>query len=110
MGFFDFLNTVGVKKKTEKFTELTTGVVVGVSSVQVNSIHLPLVEYEVNGKKYKIRMAYDIAKRMEQSSMSNPQVVGVNHNFLHAKLTKIQGAKVKVLYNPDNPKEAIVVE
>ena len=106
MGFFNFFNNNDV----QKLTAVTIGTVVGVSSVRVNSMHLPLVEYEVNGKRYKIRMQYDMAKKLEQSSMSNPQMVGVNNNFLHWKLTRIQGIRVKVLYNPINPKEAIVIE
>ena len=31
-------------------------------------------------------------------------------NNLKAQVTKLQGMEVKVSYNPENPKEAVVVE
>lgn len=113
MGLFNIFDNFGTKKKTEKFTAMTTGVIVGVSAIQVNKMHLPLVEYEVNGVRYQVRLSYAIAKRMEKASTSNAQIVRANLNYgtnFKGQLTKIQGSQVKVLYNPENPEEAVVVE
>lgn len=46
----------------------TTGTIVGVSAVTVNNMHLPVAEYEVNDTKYKVRVPYDIAVRLEAQS------------------------------------------
>ena len=113
MGLFNIFDNFGTKKKTEKFTAMTTGVIVGVSAVQVNKMHLPLAEYEVNGVKYQVRVSYAVARNMGEESSSDPQIIRANMNFgttFKGQLTRIYGAQVKVMYNPDNPGEAVVVE
>ena len=113
MGLFNIFDNFGTKKKTEKFTAMTTGIIVGVSAIQVNKMHLPLAEYEVNGVKYQVRVSYAIAKKMEKESGERAQIIRANMNYgsnFKGQLTKIQGAQVKVLYNPENPEEAVVVE
>ena len=107
MGFF---NKSINQNKMQKYTAMTEGVIVGVSSFRVNSIHLPLAEYQVNGVKYKLRVPYEIAKKMSQASTAKNQVVNVNLNFASFQVTNLQGTKVKILYNPNKPKDAIVVE
>ncbi len=107
MGFF---NKSTSQNKMQKYTAMTTGVIVGVSAVRVNSIHLPLAEYQVNGVKYKLRVPYEIAKKLSQASTAKTQVVNVNFNFASLQVTNLQGTRVKILYNPNKPKDAIVVE
>ncbi len=114
MGLFNIFDKAGTKKKTEKYTAMTTGTIAGVSAVQVNKMHLPLVEYEVNGEVYQIRMAYDIAKKMEKESIEDAKIVRANLNYgpshYRGQVTKLQGVQVKVMYDPENPKDAVVVE
>lgn len=113
MGLFNIFDKVGTKQKTDKFTAMTTGIISGVSAIQVNKMHLPLVDYEVNGEIYQIRMAYDIAKRMEKESMADDKIVRANLNYgsnYRGQITKLQGVQVKVMYDPDNPRDAVVLE
>lgn len=113
MGLFNLFDKVGVLKNTEKCTAMTTGTIVGVSSIQVNKMHLPLAEYEVNGEKYQVRVAYPVAKKMEKESDADLKLVRANLNYglnYKGQITKIHGAQVKVAYNPENPEEAVVVE
>lgn len=113
MGLFNLFDNVGVIKKTENCTAITMGIVMGVSAIQVNKMHLPLVEYEVDNKKYKIRMSYKLAKKMEKETNADYKIVRANLNYgnnFKGQLTKLQGLKVKVAYNPINPKEAVVIE
>lgn len=104
---------MGLFSRKENYTEKTTGIITGVSAVQVNKMHLPLAEYEVNGKKYKVRVPYNIAIKMEKSSESESELIRANLNFgnSHVKLqlTKIQGCQVTILYNPDKPNKAKVI-
>ena len=111
MGLLNLFNKTGDKKNA--CTAMTTGMVVGVSAVQVNKMHLPIVEYEVKNEKYQIRMAYQLAKKLEKESIVEREVVRASLNYgnnLKAQVTKLQGMEVKVSYNPENPKEAVVVE
>lgn len=104
---------MGIFKKSSKYTEQTTGIIVGVSSVEVNKMHLPIAEYEVNGIKYQVRVPYDIAVKMEKQSDNQRQFQRANNNFgtsIRGQITKIQGCEVKVAYNPEKPKAAKVIE
>ncbi len=56
---------MGLFKKSQKLTDKTTEVIIGVSAVCVNKKLLPLAEYEVDGIKYKVRVPFDIAVKME---------------------------------------------
>lgn len=100
-------------RKKANYTAQTIGTVVGVSAVTVNKMHLPLAEYEVSGIKYQIRIPYNIAVEMEKQSKNSDQFVRANNNFgtnVRLQMTKIQGCEVKVVYDPDNPKKAKVME
>ena len=99
--------------KKANYTAQTMGIIIGVSAVSVNKMHLPLAEYEVSGIKYQIRVPYDIAVKMEKQCENSDILVRANNNFgtsVRVQMTKIQGCKVKVVYDPDNPKKAKVTE
>lgn len=83
------------------------------SSVSVNKMHLPIAEYEVEGKKYSIRVPYAIAAKMEEQCENTADFVRSNANFgtnVRGQMTKIQGCKVKIVYNSKKPKAAKVVD
>lgn len=104
---------MGLFKKSQKLTAQTTGVIIGVSAVCVNKKHLPLAEYEVDGIKYKVRVPFDITVKMERQSEDLPRFVGTNVNFgtnIVGQITKLQGCKVKILYDPKKPQKAEVIE
>ena len=100
-------------EKSQKLTANTIGTIIGVSAVCVNKMHLPLAEYEVNGKKYKVRVPYDIAIKMERQSENSSNFVRSNVNFgtnVVSQITKLQGCKAKILYDPKKPQKAEVIE
>ena len=105
---------MGLFSKKENYTQQTVGIIVGISAVAVNNMHLPIAEYEVNGKKYQVRVPYDIAVKLEKQSNGNSEFVRANLNFgnnsIHLQETKIQGYRVTVAYNPDKPNKAKVIE
>ena len=101
---------MGLFSKEENYTERTTGVIVGASAVQVNGSNLPLAEYEVDGKKYKVRVPYNIAVKMEKDSDNKGKIVRANLNLARFQRMKILGQNVTVLYNPNNPKKSKVIE
>ena len=104
---------MGLFGKSQKLTAQTTGVIIGVSAVCVNKKHLPLAEYEVDGIKYKVRVPFDIAVKMERQSEDLSRFSGTYVNFgthIVGQITKLQGCKVKVIYDPAKPKSARVVE
>lgn len=104
---------MGLFKKTQNLTAQTTGVIIGVSAVCVNKKHLPLAEYEVYGIKYKVRVPYDIAVKMERESENPSRFSATNVNFgtkIVGQITKLQGCKVKVIYDPKKPESAKVIE
>lgn len=105
---------MGLFSKNENYTEQTTGVIVGVSAIKVNNMHLPIAEYEVNGKKYQVRVPYDIALRLEKQSNNKNEMVRANLNFgnnsINLQATKIQGIQVKILYNSDKPNKSKVID
>lgn len=75
-------------------------------------MHLPVAEYEVNGAKYKVRVPYDIAVRLEAQSGTHPQFVRADYNFgtsVKGQVTKLQGCRVRVVYDLHKPKKAKVV-
>lgn len=90
----------------------TTGFIVGVSAVKVNSMHLPLAEYEVDGKKYHVRVPYNIAVLMEAKG-GNKKFVWANMNFgnsvIKGQMTGIQGSAVQIVYDPSKPKRGKVI-
>lgn len=99
--------------KKANYTAQTTGIIIGVSSVSVNKMHLPLAKYEVGGIKYQIRVPYDIAVKMENQCYDSNRFIRANNNFgtsVRIQMTKIQGCEVKVIYDPNNPKKAKVIE
>lgn len=99
-------------KKNISYTEQTTGIIMGVSSVKVNMMHLPIAEYVVNGITYKIRVPYEIAIQMERQSGNSNRIVRANLNFgtnVKGQLTKLQGCKVTIAYSADKPKKAKVI-
>lgn len=103
---------MGIFKKTKKLTAQTDGIINGVSAVCVNKKHLPLAEYEVDGVKYKIRVPFDIAAEMERRSEEHSQFATTYVNFgtnIIGQVTKLQGCRVKVIYDPTNPKKARVI-
>jgi hypothetical protein len=104
---------MGLFNKNEKYTGETLGTIVGVSAVEVNKMHLPIAEYEVDGKTFQVRVPYDIAAKMEKESVGDKDIVKANLSFgngnMRLQATKIQGCKVKVVYNPDKPSKAKVV-
>lgn len=113
MGIFNIFDNVGTKKKTEKFTASTTGIIIGLSSIKVNNKYLPLAEYVVNNNTYQIRVSYAIAKKMEKESKADYKIIEAKaSNALNFKgqVTKLQGATVKIIYNPENPEESLVVQ
>lgn len=105
---------MGLFSKKENYTEQTVGIIVGVSAIAVNEMHLPLAEYEVNGKKYQVRVPYGIAVKLEKQSNGNSEFVRAHLNWgnkhVHLQETKIQGCQVTVVYNPDKPNKAKVIE
>lgn len=105
---------MGLFSKKENYTEQTIGIIVGVSAVEVNKMHLPIAEYEVNGKKYQVRVPYDIARKMEKQSDSKNKLVRANLNFgsnsINLQATKIQGCQVTILYNSDKPNKSKVID
>ncbi len=105
---------MGLFSRSKEYTEQTTGVIVGVSAVKVNNMNLPLAEYEVEGKQYRVRVPYGIAVKLERQSEGEGKLVRANLNYGNVNVrlqhTKIQGCKVNVLYNPQKPKKAKVVD
>lgn len=104
---------MGLFGKKANYTAQTTGIIVGVSSVSVNKMHLPLAKYEVGDIEYQVRVPYDIAVKMEKQCDNSNQFVRASNNFgtnVRVQMTKIQGCKVKVIYDPNNPKKAKVIE
>lgn len=104
---------MGLFSGSEEYTEQTTGIIAGVSAVKVNNMNLPLAEYEVEGRKYRVRVPYDIAVALEEQSEGESKLVRANLNYgnmnVRLQCTKIQGCKVTVMYNPKKPKKAKVV-
>lgn len=104
---------MGLFSKKQEYTQKTIGTIVGVSAVQVNKMHLPIAEYEINGIKYKVRVPYDIAIKLERESTDKSKMVRANLNVgisdIHMQITKIQGAKVTIVYDPNNPKKSKVI-
>lgn len=104
---------MGLFSKEENYTEQTTGIIMGVSAVKVNNMHLPIAEYEVNEKKYKVRVPYKLACELENQSNDEIRLVRANLNYgnrnIKLQATKIQGYQVTILYNPDKPKKAKVI-
>lgn len=104
---------MGLFSQKENYTEKTTGIIAGVSAVKVNQMHLPIAEYEVNGKRYKVRVPYDIAIKMEKCSECESELIRANLNFgnnpVRLQATKIQGCQVTILYNPNKPNKAKVI-
>lgn len=97
------------KKKETEYTGRTTGTITGVSAVQVNNRHLPLVDYYVDSVKYTIRMPYKMAVEMEKASQNEGGIVRANRNFgtsFSGQYTKLIGAAVPVCYDPKKPKNA----
>lgn len=104
---------MGLFKKKSNYTAQTTGIIIGVSAIQVNNMHLPIAEYEVNGIKYQVRVPHNIAVKMEKQCDNPAQFIRANYNFgtnVKGQMTKIQGCHVKVAYDPENPKKAKVIE
>lgn len=95
------------------YSEKTTGIIVGVSAVKVNNMHLPLAEYEVNGEKYQVRVPYDIAVVMETEAEGEKKIIRANMNFgnstIRAQVTGIQGRAVQIAYDPSKPKKGKVI-
>lgn len=113
MKLFHIFDKAGVLKNTDQCTSKTTGVVKGVSNLSVNIMHLPMVEYVVEGEVYTVRMEYQLAKKLEKESTAEAKIVKAPVSTSlnpRLQLTKIQGVEVAVFYNPDNPKKAIVRE
>ncbi|MBD5465755.1 MAG: hypothetical protein HDR22_08050 [Lachnospiraceae bacterium] len=46
---------MGLFSRSKEYTKQTTGIIVGVSAVKVNNMNLPLAEYEVEGKQYRVK-------------------------------------------------------
>ena len=104
---------MGLFKKSQKLTDKTTEVIIGVSAVCVIKNLLPLAEYEVDGIKYKVRVPFDIAVKMEHYSEELPSFWGTYVDFgtnIVGQITKLQDCRVKVIYDPTKPKSASVVE
>lgn len=104
---------MGLFSKKENYTAQTVGIIVGVSAVAVNKMHLPIAEYEVNGRKYQVRVPYDIAVKLEKQSSGKSELVRASLNFgsnVSLQSTKIQGYQVAIRYNPDKPDKSKVVE
>ncbi len=103
---------MGLFGKELNYTEQCTGVIKGVSAVKVNNMHLPLAEYVVNGELYKARVPYEIAVVMESEYKNEQQIVRANLNLgnhVRAQMTSVQGRKVRVAYDPSEPKKGKVV-
>ena len=103
---------MGLFGKKLNYTEKCIGVINGISAVKVNNMHLPLVEYVVNGEAYKVRMPYDMAVAMESEQNNATEIVRANLNFgnhIKAQMTGIQGRKVQIAYDPAKPHKGKVI-
>lgn len=116
LGIWFYLKDRRIKKKSDN---RTLGKVIGYSWSQSRA---PIVEYEVNRKKYKTALRYSLV--ITTSSSFNPVRSKVKGDLLDTKLrisnnsvmsvnTIMQesfpiGSKMNVYYNPDKPKESFV--
>ncbi len=103
---------MGLFGKKLNYSEKTVGVISGVSAVKVNNMHLPIAEYVVNGKTYKIRVPHEMAEVMESECEDKRKVVRANLNFgtdVRAQLTGIQGRKVQIVFDPAKPDKGKVI-
>lgn len=103
---------MGLFGKKLNYTEKCIGVINGVSAVKVNNMHLPLVEYVVDGETYKVRMPHEMAVVMESEQNGKSEIVRANLNFgtsVKAQMTSIQGRKVQVAYDPEKPQKGKVI-
>lgn len=104
---------MGLFGRKLNYSEKSKGVIVGVSAIKVNGMHLPLAEYEVNGEKYQVRVPYDIAIVMETDGKGEKKIVRANKNFgnsvIRAQLTGLQGREVHIAYDPSKPKKGKVI-
>lgn len=100
---------MGLFGKKLNYTAQCIGVINGVSAIEVNKMHLPLAEYFVDGKMYRVRVPHDIAAAMESESSGGVKIVGIDNNFGKGQMTRIQGRKVRIVYDPSKPKKGKVV-
>ena len=107
MGSFSYSDS---QRNIGKYTASTIGIIEGVTTFAYNNYHLPFVKYKVNGVQYKTKIPLELAQKMEQTCSAKEKLVRAHLSITSFQLTKLQGLNVKVLYDPNNPKDAIIVE
>ncbi|MBQ6796751.1 MAG: DUF3592 domain-containing protein [Clostridia bacterium] len=120
--------------KKDRCTEKTTGKVVSYSLAEYNGFHLPVVQYEAGGKKYKVvgpnfkaavtktvTMPLEEFEAQQKANVPDIEnlpdvmhVTRVRNGFITVTRSPIyglfpEGKEVDVYYNPKKPKEAYVI-
>ena len=105
-------------KKRKKCSSQTSGIVVGHSMANRNGIHPPVVEYEVDGNKYKKTYSVGLVVRQYgpltkgQASSINEDKISINMNqYFQSDIMRFQfpiGSSIPVYYNPERPEQAFV--
>lgn len=119
--------------KAERCTTHTTGMIIRYSSVNYAGVHIPLVEYLVNEKRYKIAgpkftgcvvkrvsTPFNSAKAVNKSNLTTreelPKTLRVTiykNSVASVEYTALSDlypvhSQVDVYYNPDKPRDAFV--
>lgn len=132
-GLFAWLTGPGKQKKWKRCTAHTTGTVLRASNLNYSGIHVPLVEYYVEGKAYRVagpRFRGATVKEISSPSQAETVVktnltskeklppklrVKITHNpscmcILESPLMQLYpiGTFAEVYYDPQKPKRAFV--
>lgn len=105
-------------KKRKNCSSQTCGIVVGHSMANRNGVHPPIVEYEINGNKYKKNYSVGLVVKQYgpltkgQVSSINEDKISINMNqYFQSDIMRSQfpiGSSIPVYYNPERPEQAFV--
>lgn len=105
-------------KKRKSCSSQTYGIVVGHSMANHNGVYPPIVEYEINGNKYKKNYSVGLVVKQYvpltkgQVSSINEDKISINMNqYFQSDIMSSQfpvGSSIPVYYNPERPKQAFV--
>ncbi len=105
-------------RKRKNCSSKITGIVIGHSMANRNGVHPPIVEYEVNGNKYKKNYSVGLVVKQYGPltkgvvSSINDDKISINMNqYIQTDIMRSQfpiGTSIPVYYNPARPEQAFV--